>query len=337
MPALEGGAALPVTTGGTGQTEARAAVPVYVVPGGPVIGQRARRVVVVTSGPVEGGAARPVYDAGAGALYSNEAALPVFVVPGGGSLGGGGSAPSSLLTGLAAYWNMNEVSGNRADSVGALTLVDNNTVTSNTGKISNAAEFTTANSESLSVASAAALQGGLRDFCFDGWVYIAVPATTQYLLAKGTGTTPTLSEYGLYCAGSALLWRISNGSAAFDTTGQAISANTFYYVCMWFDATLLVAGLQINNNAPVTIAVTGTPNTTAGALRFGSSGTPGNFMGGRWDEIGRWNRLLTGTERASRYNAGNALGYPFSGAQVWGPNDWPIYTGSFTYSSSIES
>lgn len=118
MPALEGGAALPITTGGTGQTEARAAVPVYVVPGGPVIGQRARRVVVVTSGPVEGGAARPVYDAGAGALYSNDAALPVFVVSG--SLGGGSVAftPASIA-GLQAWF--------KAD---ALALANNDPVAS---------------------------------------------------------------------------------------------------------------------------------------------------------------------------------------------------------------
>lgn len=83
MPALEGGAALPVTTGGEGPTDGRkAAVPVYVVTDGPAIGQRARRVVVVTDGPVEGGAAIPVYDAGVDALYSSEAAIPVFVVSG---------------------------------------------------------------------------------------------------------------------------------------------------------------------------------------------------------------------------------------------------------------
>lgn len=109
MPALEGGSALPITTGGTGQTEGGAAVPVYVVPGGPVIGQRARRVVVVTSGPVEGGGAVPVYDAGAGALYTDEAALPVFVVAG--SLG----APSvvapanSVLPAISGTLNLGQL------------------------------------------------------------------------------------------------------------------------------------------------------------------------------------------------------------------------------------
>lgn len=81
--AVIGGAPLSVTTGGSGQTEARPAVPVYVVSGGQApVGGRARRVVVVTSGPVEGGAPIPVYDAGNDALYSADAALPVYVVSG---------------------------------------------------------------------------------------------------------------------------------------------------------------------------------------------------------------------------------------------------------------
>lgn len=115
MPALEGGAPLPVTTGGTGPTEGRrAAVPVYVVSGGQApLGQLARRVVVVTSGPIEGGAAKPVYDAGAGAVYSAEAALPVFVVSG--SLSGGSNplAYTNKVIALApiAYWPQAESGG----------------------------------------------------------------------------------------------------------------------------------------------------------------------------------------------------------------------------------
>lgn len=115
MPALEGGAPIPVTTGGAGQLDGRrAAVPVYVVSGaGPVVGQKARRVVVVTSGPVEGGAARPVYDAGVSAVYSAEPALPVFVVSG--SLAGGANPLAYTNKVIAlnpiAYWPLAEASG----------------------------------------------------------------------------------------------------------------------------------------------------------------------------------------------------------------------------------
>lgn len=116
MPAFEGSAALPVTTGGSGKTEQRAAVPVYVVSSGPVVGQRARRVVVVTSGPVAGGAAKPVFDAGANALYSDEPAIPVFVVSG--SLGVDPAlAYTNKVKALSpiAYWPLAEASGTTAN------------------------------------------------------------------------------------------------------------------------------------------------------------------------------------------------------------------------------
>lgn len=114
MPAFEGGAPTPVTTGGSGRTEQRAAVPVYVVQGRAPKGQRARRVTVVTSGPVEGGAAIPVYDAGNAALYTDDPALPVYVVSG--TLG---STPFDytnkvVALGPIAYWPLADASGSTA-------------------------------------------------------------------------------------------------------------------------------------------------------------------------------------------------------------------------------
>ena len=47
----------------------------------------------------------------------------------------------SLFTGLTFYANLDEASGNRATQVSGLTLTDNNTATSSTGKIGNAATF----------------------------------------------------------------------------------------------------------------------------------------------------------------------------------------------------
>lgn len=113
MPALEGGAAMPVTTTGTGITEARPAVPVYVVSGGPVLGQRARRVVVVTSGPMEGGAAIPVYDTGADAATDGDAALPVYIVSGPNLYPQAYTSKVKAIApaNLIAFWPMAETSG----------------------------------------------------------------------------------------------------------------------------------------------------------------------------------------------------------------------------------
>lgn len=224
----------------------------------------------------------------------------------------GRAAVSSLLTSLVGYWTMNETSGDRADSSGSgFTLTDNATVTSAAGKIGNAAEFTAANSEYLSIADQAALRGGARDFSFDGWIYVPTPATAQEILGKGSATSGANLEYRLFVSGSNLQWRMSAGATITTLLIGAVSANTWTYFCAWYEvATGLLWG-QINNNAAVSSALVGTPNTVAQPFRIGTSPALSLYLTGMVDEIGRWNRILTGTERASRYNSGSGLALPF--------------------------
>ena len=66
----------------------------------------------------------------------------------------------TLPTNLIAYWKLDEASGTRNDSKGANHLTDNNTVTQAVGKVGNAAQFTLANSEYLSIADNADLSAG---------------------------------------------------------------------------------------------------------------------------------------------------------------------------------
>src|SRR3990167_8622771 len=58
----------------------------------------------------------------------------------------------TLETNLSEHWNLDETSGSRIGSFANKSLTDNNTVTSNPGKISNAGQFTRVNSEYLSIA-----------------------------------------------------------------------------------------------------------------------------------------------------------------------------------------
>src|SRR5690348_11404000 len=72
--------------------------------------------------------------------------------------------PWALTDSLVGYWKLDEASGSRADSAGANTLTDNNTVAGLAGLISNAGDFERDNSESLSIADNAALSMGDIDF-----------------------------------------------------------------------------------------------------------------------------------------------------------------------------
>ena len=53
----------------------------------------------------------------------------------------------ALTDNLIAFWQLEEASGVRYDSEGSNNLTDNNTVTSATGVVGDAAQFTRSNSE----------------------------------------------------------------------------------------------------------------------------------------------------------------------------------------------
>jgi len=72
---------------------------------------------------------------------------------------------------LTAYWNLDETSGTRYDSVGSNDLTDNNTVTSRTGKNNNAADFDDANSECLNIASVGVDLQPTSSVAISLWVY----------------------------------------------------------------------------------------------------------------------------------------------------------------------
>src|SRR4051812_43478016 len=94
-------------------------------------------------------------------------------------------AASPLLTNLASYWKLEEASGTRADEIGSQTLTDNNTVTQAVGKLGNAAQFTAANSESLSHADSATLSlGADQDFTLGAWVYLDSKGANRVIASK---------------------------------------------------------------------------------------------------------------------------------------------------------
>jgi hypothetical protein len=116
-----------------------------------------------------------------------------------------GSAASPLLTSLISYWNLNEESGTRADSVTATAnnLTDNNTVTFVAdGKQGNAANFVSANNESLSIASNSSLVCGDIDFTFGMWIRLTDKAARYFILGKRGAAIEYELEYS-----QGKLWR----------------------------------------------------------------------------------------------------------------------------------
>lgn len=226
-----------------------------------------------------------------------------------------GAPRSSLLMSLVAYWKLDEASGTRADSLGVSNLTDNNTVTQNPGKVSNAAQFTAANSESLSIADNTALSTGDIDFTVAAWVYLDTLAVTQILAAKSSNIGAAANnEYALYYASTArFIFRVSTGAVDTLLTANTFGApalSTWYLVIAWHDSVNNVIGISVNAGTPDTSAYASGVVDSTNAFRLGADTQAGRYLNGRLDEVAVWKRVLTSNERARLYNAGAGVTYP---------------------------
>lgn len=225
----------------------------------------------------------------------------------------------ALKTSLVAHWKLEEASGNRADSSGnGTTLTDNNTVTSNPGKVGTAAQFTAASSEWLSAADNASVSMGDIDFTVAAWLYYdSLPAGNIPAVVKWSAGTDGLGdEYFLSTNGSNQFVfflrnaaNTANGTVT-GTTFGALSTGTWYYVMAGHDAANDLLFISVNNGARDTAAHTtggrdGGANFTIGSWSGGSS----DFFNGRIDEVSLWKKVVTTTDRDSIYNSGNGLAF----------------------------
>lgn len=219
---------------------------------------------------------------------------------------------------LVSYWNLDESSGDRADSQGSNTLTDNNTVTANSSvpsaRYANAGQFTRTNSEYLSISDNASLSIGDIDFTFSAWVYLdSKPSSNLYLITKAPTTN---TEY-------ALLYNNANGTEDrfqfFFTTGgtsktvsgtTGLSTGVWYFVVAWHDAAGDTVNLQVNDGTAASAATAGlAPTDTANTFRIGSYDGTQLYQDGRIDNVGFWKRTLTSGERTALYNYGIGKSY----------------------------
>lgn len=216
-----------------------------------------------------------------------------------------GGGASALLTGLVSYWKLDEVSGNRSDSVGGNTLTDVNTVTSVAGKVSNAAQFTAANSERLFHATNAALETGDIDFSAFGWFYLTSSGAGagRTIVAKATEWEVTVGSTGV------LTFKTGSGDTNFNGFATMSYDGWHSFYAEYRAGT--TNGVQIDNGSFLTIPVTTPVSVGSQPFEIGSIfGGAGNFLDGRVDEVGFWKRLLTVAERTQLWNGGNGVTYP---------------------------
>lgn len=220
----------------------------------------------------------------------------------------------ALTDNLTCFWKLDETSGTRNDSVGGMHLTDNNTVTYDTGKISNAALFTRANSEFLSHADNATLQNSSNSFAFSVWVYLESGSlgNHMFILSKSDGGVQdnyfmdktTGDQFRFYFKASDGNFKIAQ------TTGLSITTGQWYHIAGWHDDAADTVNICVDNGTVFSAATGGFPlSFTAGGFYFGCHQGNSFFWGGRIDNVAFFKRAFTSGDITSLFNSGNALSY----------------------------
>jgi hypothetical protein len=226
----------------------------------------------------------------------------------------GGGGTSSLLTGLVAYYKLNERTGTNAnDTVNNHDGTTTNATINQTGKLDRAYSFD-ANGDYVTLPDHADLQMNTSDFSIACWVNLTGGDASWRGIIGGEVGSFAMGTYGA----SPPILQIAKVDAAGSTASTLqVSTGSWHFICISFDtdATTNNAVLYVDGNTQ-TITFNNDYTTNASTNIIGGIKSNTNLWYGLIDEVGIWKRSLTPTEVASLYNSGNAFPYPFGGSHL---------------------
>lgn len=234
------------------------------------------------------------------------------------------SADDTILTSLISYWELDEESGTRYDAHGSNDLTDNNTVGYASGVVGNAALFTAANSEHLSIANNPTLQVGDIDFTLCAWVWISDTGTARDIISQREGSieyyirTETDNRIRFYI-------RYGDNSNSTSIYTAAISQSAWHYFVAWHDSVNDTVNIQLDNSAPVTSAHSYGVNSGINSFRIAYP-VSNAYWDGLIDQVGFWKRVLATDERTWLYNSGAGRSYAELVAAAATPTPTPTST-----------
>lgn len=219
---------------------------------------------------------------------------------------------ATLPTSLVSYWELEEASGTRADSAGANTLADNNTVGQGTGIQGNCGDFEKDDIEYLDITDAS--QVGLdilADLSLSFWIKIETALHSAQLINKISGN----SGYRLEMSASGkMTWGWGDGSFhEADDVDFFVGADigTFVHVVMTFKAaTPDIEMWHDGELQAVNVTGTGTSiNNSSADFGVGASGTGFGPVDGLMDEVAIWSKVLSDQEISNLFGDGSAIPY----------------------------
>jgi hypothetical protein len=229
-----------------------------------------------------------------------------------------------LTTGLLHYWKLDESSGDVADSVGAITLTNTNTVGFGAAKINNGADFSGTNTNK-SLKSSSAPGVGVGAMTMSGWINVTTDPASNVIYGLFTNVTNNSNQP---IGNQAYYWNVAGtkklrynrpplgvGDSLIDYN-VTLSTATWYHVVIVYDGSnqsLYLDGTLVAG--PTAQSGLGTDASSANAVSIGArvqSGSTATFFSGKVDEVGLWDRALTGSEITQLYNAGTGCQYSFA-------------------------
>lgn len=220
----------------------------------------------------------------------------------------------ALATNLVSYYKLDST----ADSVGSNTLTNNGTVTFGTGKLGNAAVFTSS-SQSLSLASSVFDFERTDSFSFSTWIYLNGLTTTQMIISKQGNSSPYKGyNFAVTSSGQIDVELINDGGSNFIagvTATGLITTGKWFHVAMVYSGTSLLSGIIIYiNGIAYSVSGSGTLSSSiknSSPFNIGNRSTFTNFDG-LIDEVGIWSRALTADEISQIYNSNRGNAYPLT-------------------------
>lgn len=217
------------------------------------------------------------------------------------------ASASSLLTGLVSYWSLDEASGSvAADATGANPGTVTGALAVVAGKIGNARSF----DATAKYITTGAVGFPTTAITFAFWAK-PIAVTSSAIFLASTDDTANRVNLALPWTGPTIYWDFGNLSAG-GRVSVAFNSGWYNVMAFWVvDAGSGAMHIYRNGTLLASSAASSSFNPTGKSLLIGKYAT-GTTYNGVADEIGLWNRVLTSGERATLYNSGAGLAYPFS-------------------------
>jgi Concanavalin A-like lectin/glucanases superfamily len=220
----------------------------------------------------------------------------------------------------AAYWKLDESSGNATDATGnGYTLTNENGLSYSTGLVNNAADFGS-NNTNMRLHVGSVMGATPSDpLTISGWVKLNTEVSgPTYMLMEKAFAAPNAVRYLIayqYNGGSPRLGfaRSPGGSGTEGDIFYPVTLGTtnWHYLSLTYDGSTVTAYLDGVSVGTASSSGSGNLDQNSDEFDIGAADGPVQFSSAKIDEVGTWNQALSDSQIAALYNGGAGRAYPF--------------------------